>query len=172
MKLSNLESLINLCDVASENLSRREKSQKRFRNRMMWHGWIHFRNSDSVPKMYSFLKYVGVVFISINLYKINAEVPHKRFEYKCSFKPPYLAQRDGSVPFWTYGGSKYYFLIKFDSTEWKFNGLPLNRIWLTVSNCPFTDAIASADNIRLAPSLKSQKGMSFYCGFTKNWFPA
>ncbi|GAB6031904.1 hypothetical protein CHUAL_010298 [Chamberlinius hualienensis] len=33
------------------------------------------------------------------------QVPHKRFEYKYSFKGPYLAQKDGSVPFWTYGGS-------------------------------------------------------------------
>lgn len=32
---------------------------------------------------------------------------HRRFEYKYSFKPPYLAQKDGSVPFWEYGGSKY-----------------------------------------------------------------
>lgn len=31
---------------------------------------------------------------------------HKKFEYKHSFKPPYLAQKDGSVPFWEYGGSK------------------------------------------------------------------
>lgn len=32
---------------------------------------------------------------------------HRRFEYKNSFKPPYLAQKDGTVPFWEYGGSKY-----------------------------------------------------------------
>lgn len=31
--------------------------------------------------------------------------PHKRFEYKWSFKGPYLAQKDGQVPFWEYGGS-------------------------------------------------------------------
>lgn len=49
---------------------------------------------------------------------------HKKFEYKYSFKPPYLAQKDGSVPFWEYGGN----------------------------------AIASSDNVRVAPSLKSQKG--------------
>ena len=30
----------------------------------------------------------------------------KRFEYKYSFKPPYLAQKDGSVPFFQYFGSK------------------------------------------------------------------
>lgn len=38
-------------------------------------------------------------------------LPQGRFEYKYSFKPPYLAQKDGSVPFWEYGGSKY--LISF-----------------------------------------------------------
>ncbi|KAK6620012.1 hypothetical protein RUM44_006412 [Polyplax serrata] len=54
----------------------------------------------------------------------NGTLPHRRFEYKYSFKPPYLAQKDGSVPFWQYGGN----------------------------------AIASADNVRIAPSLKSQKG--------------
>ena len=47
-----------------------------------------------------------------------------RFEYKFSFKPPYLAQKDGSVPFWTYDGN----------------------------------AIASAENVRVTPSLRSQKG--------------
>jgi len=31
--------------------------------------------------------------------------PHKRFEYKYSFKPPYLAQKDGSVPFFEYVGN-------------------------------------------------------------------
>lgn len=33
------------------------------------------------------------------------EPSHKRFEYKYSFKGPYLAQKDGSVPFWQYDGS-------------------------------------------------------------------
>ena len=28
-----------------------------------------------------------------------------RFEYKYSFKPPYLAQKDGSVPFFEYSGN-------------------------------------------------------------------
>ncbi|XP_013776768.1 protein ERGIC-53-like [Limulus polyphemus] len=33
------------------------------------------------------------------------ETPHPRFEYKYSFKGPYLAQKDGTVPFWEYEGS-------------------------------------------------------------------
>ncbi|XP_055385282.1 protein ERGIC-53 [Condylostylus longicornis] len=49
---------------------------------------------------------------------------HRRFEYKYSFKPPYLAQKDGTVPFWAYGGN----------------------------------AIASSESVRVAPSLRSQKG--------------
>jgi mannose-binding lectin 1 len=32
----------------------------------------------------------------------------KRFEYKLSFKGPHLAFKDGTVPFWTFGGSKFY----------------------------------------------------------------
>jgi hypothetical protein len=32
---------------------------------------------------------------------------HKRFEYKYSFKPPYLAQKDGTVPFFEYTGSEF-----------------------------------------------------------------
>lgn len=54
----------------------------------------------------------------------TSENPSERFEYTYSFKPPYLAQKDGSVPFWEYGG-----------------------------NC-----IASLENVRVAPSLRSQKG--------------
>ncbi|KAI4564740.1 hypothetical protein MJG53_015752 [Ovis ammon polii x Ovis aries] len=50
--------------------------------------------------------------------------PHRRFEYKYSFKGPHLVQSDGSVPFWTHAGN----------------------------------AIPSSDQIRIAPSLKSQRG--------------
>lgn len=48
-----------------------------------------------------------LIFLQLNY--LNCDVinrVHKRFEYKYSFKPPYLAQRDGTVPFWEYGGSK------------------------------------------------------------------
>ncbi|XP_076241591.1 lectin, mannose binding protein ergic53 [Calliopsis andreniformis] len=62
------------------------------------------------------------VFFVINA--VLGEIPHRKFEYQYSFKPPYLAQKDGSVPFWEYGGN----------------------------------AIASAENVRVAPSLRSQKG--------------
>ncbi|KAM6471300.1 protein ERGIC-53 [Liasis olivaceus] len=50
--------------------------------------------------------------------------PHRRFEYKYSFKGPHLVQSDGSVPFWVHTGN----------------------------------AIPSADQIRITPSLKSQRG--------------
>ena len=33
------------------------------------------------------------------------ETAHRRFEYKYSFKGPYLAQKDGTVPFWEYSGA-------------------------------------------------------------------
>ncbi|XP_077593501.1 protein ERGIC-53 [Stigmatopora nigra] len=50
--------------------------------------------------------------------------PHRRFEYKHSFKGPHLVQDDGTIPFWTYTGN----------------------------------AIPSADQVRIVPSLKSQRG--------------
>jgi len=36
---------------------------------------------------------------------VTGQGVHKRFEYKFSFKPPYLAQKDGSVPFFEYSGN-------------------------------------------------------------------
>lgn len=50
------------------------------------------------------LSYAALFFIATS--EVFGNVPLRRFEYKYSFKPPYLAQRDGSVPFWEYGGSK------------------------------------------------------------------
>lgn len=53
--------------------------------------------------------FVLVVSVVFSIGEINGDgsAVHKRFEYKYSFKPPYLAQKDGTVPFWEYGGSKY-----------------------------------------------------------------
>ncbi|KAJ3604920.1 hypothetical protein NHX12_026971 [Muraenolepis orangiensis] len=51
--------------------------------------------------------------------------PHRRFEYKYSFKGPHLSHPDGSsIPFWLHSGN----------------------------------AIPSADQVRITPSLRSQKG--------------
>lgn len=58
------------------------------------------------------MKWLLIVFVNAlltNLINVNANTGtvHRRFEYKYSFKPPYLAQRDQSVPFFEYGGSEY-----------------------------------------------------------------
>ncbi|CAL8141990.1 unnamed protein product [Orchesella dallaii] len=66
---------------------------------------------------------VSFLIVSPILNVLGSE-PFKRFEYKYSFKPPYLAQKDGTVPFWEHSGN----------------------------------AIASEENLRITPSLKSQKG--------------
>lgn len=54
-----------------------------------------------------------------NLINVNANngLVHRRFEYKYSFKPPYLAQKDNTIPFFEYGGSKYQALISFTLTN-------------------------------------------------------
>ncbi|XP_037871478.1 protein ERGIC-53 [Bombyx mori] len=69
-------------------------------------------------------KLIVCAFLLCLFVSVNTQSVHRRFEYKYSFKPPYLAQKDGSVPFWEYGGN----------------------------------AIASGESVRLAPSLRSQKG--------------
>ena len=55
----------------------------------------------------------------------------RRFEYKHSFRTPHLAQRDGTIPFWTVTG----------------------------------DAIASGEQLRLAPSMRSKKGLVSFSQF-------
>ncbi|XP_012257383.2 protein ERGIC-53 [Athalia rosae] len=75
-------------------------------------------------KMAAEVRWPSIVVTIICLTAVFAQNPHQKFEYKYSFKPPYLAQKDGTVPFWEYGGN----------------------------------AIASAENVRVAPSLRSQKG--------------
>ncbi|EZA56617.1 Protein ERGIC-53 [Ooceraea biroi] len=75
-------------------------------------------------KMAAEVRWLLVFLISCVVSSCHGETAHRKFEYKYSFKPPYLAQKDGSVPFWEYGGN----------------------------------AIASSENVRVALSLRSQKG--------------
>ncbi|XP_035229914.1 protein ERGIC-53-like [Stegodyphus dumicola] len=41
----------------------------------------------------------------LQFFSILCELPHHKFEYKYSFKGPYLAQKDGTVPFWEHFGN-------------------------------------------------------------------
>jgi len=74
--------------------------------------------------MASVLELLFSFLIISQILNVLASEPFRRFEYKYSFKPPYLAQKDGTVPFWEHSGN----------------------------------AIASEENLRITPSLKSQKG--------------
>nr|WBW70088.1 venom protein [Lampona murina] len=44
-------------------------------------------------------------FLIIQILSVISELPHHKFEYKYSFKGPYLAQKDGTVPFWEHFGN-------------------------------------------------------------------
>uniref|UniRef100_A0A8C6KC61 Lectin, mannose-binding, 1 n=1 Tax=Nothobranchius furzeri TaxID=105023 RepID=A0A8C6KC61_NOTFU len=66
----------------------------------------------------------GVGDVSVSGVPTTEEGPHRRFEYKYSFKGPHLSQPDGSIPFWIHSGN----------------------------------AIPSADQVRITPSLRSQRG--------------
>jgi len=56
----------------------------------------------AVPVRWKFGALFAIVFLCIST---NAQNVLKSFRYKYSFKPPYLAQKDGSVPFWEYAGN-------------------------------------------------------------------
>lgn len=70
----------------------------------------------------------------------------ERFEYKLSFKGPHLVFKDGSIPFWTHGGSKFISFI-------------LSNDLIVINLFPPKDTIASNEQIRITPSIKSQKGI-------------
>lgn len=64
-------------------------------------------SSTIAMKMAPEVRWLLAFLISCVVPFSRGETPHRKFEYKYSFKPPYLAQKDGTVPFWEYGGSEY-----------------------------------------------------------------
>jgi mannose-binding lectin 1 len=51
--------------------------------------------------------YCSIIYVFANTDPSITNSPLvKRFEYKLSFKGPHLAFKDGTVPFWRFGGSK------------------------------------------------------------------
>lgn len=64
-------------------------------------GSVYARNWEEMELWWSFTLLLSVISLG------RSQKPHKRFEYKYSFKGPYLAQKDNQVPFWHYTGSKY-----------------------------------------------------------------
>ncbi|KAF7637741.1 L-type lectin-like domain-containing protein [Meloidogyne graminicola] len=75
------------------------------------------------------LQIIVIFLFNISFLFAQLEQPQqlRRFEYKHSFRTPNLAQRDGTIPFWTVAG----------------------------------DAIASGEQLRLAPSMRSMKGLAW-----------
>jgi hypothetical protein len=68
----------------------------------------------------------AIIFVAA--VEVLGNAPLTRFEYKYSFKPPYLAQKDGSVPFWEYGGSKFDNVTCFQITQFcQMAGKP--KLW-------------------------------------------
>ena len=76
--------------------------------------------------LHSFLILVGLLLLVTNAQNPNVQQIQRRFEYKYSFKPPYLAQKDGTVPFFEYSGSKYRIFINLRSPHSGLNRLIIN----------------------------------------------
>ena len=50
--------------------------------------------------------FLGLILAFIGRDTVDLQdLPSRKFEYKFSFKGPYLSQKDGSVPFWQYSGN-------------------------------------------------------------------
>ena len=72
----------------------------------MCYKWMHFLSTN-----YNMAKYEVtfiVLFLTFAAFSCCfGQSPFRKFEYKYSFKGPHLIQKDETVPFWKYGGSKY-----------------------------------------------------------------
>ena len=76
------------------------------------------------------LLFIATTFAVLCLITANAPgLPHKRFEYKLSFKGPHLVQKDGTVPFWEHAGRKY------SKTRHMVQSRPLNSANLALWLC-------------------------------------
>lgn len=53
----------------------------------------------------SLLSFLVLVFPSLLIAETGER--HVKYEYKYSFKGPHLMNKQGQVPFWSFGGSKY-----------------------------------------------------------------
>jgi len=58
----------------------------------------------SVEALYSATILLFLVPLSL---ATEASERHVKFQYKHSFKGPHLVNKEGSIPFWTHGGSKW-----------------------------------------------------------------
>lgn len=47
-----------------------------------------------------------LLFLIPSCLATEASERHVKFQYKHSFKGPHLVNKEGSIPFWTHGGSK------------------------------------------------------------------
>jgi len=65
---------------------------------------VNFFKMASVEALYGV---ISLLFLSsISLASVPSE-RHVKFQYKHSFKGPHLVNKDGAIPFWNHGGSKY-----------------------------------------------------------------
>jgi len=56
---------------------------------------------------YAYLLLISLIFPHVFADNAAGDLPHRRFEYKYSFKGPHLTQSDGRIPFWIHTGSKF-----------------------------------------------------------------
>ena len=91
---------------------------------------------------------------------IEASERHVKFQYKHSFKGPHLVNKEGTIPFWTHGGSKWYLLLWF-AIDISLHVYKNSLTAFLLTRAFFLGAIPSDDQIRLTPSMTNKKGKVF-----------
>ncbi|KHJ86505.1 Legume-like lectin family protein [Oesophagostomum dentatum] len=108
----------------------------------------------------------GLLLFAVSL--VNGQMPiFRKFEYKHSFRAPNLAQRDGSIPFWMVSAlAAIDFIIAMSIvTPFAYEFSCKSALRSGSARELFSrimvsgDAIASGEQLRLAPSMRSRKGI-------------
>jgi hypothetical protein len=117
--------------------------------------FIHFKMAVS------WLVRVLLLICSFFQYLADDSQRVNRFEYKFSFKGPHLVNKNGQVPFWTVGGSKYictivlllFYLNVYVPLSFVHVVFPLIELRFFIIG-----AIPSDDQVRITPSLRDKRG--------------
>ena len=68
--------------------------------------WSKMATAMGFLRVFAFLVLAPLIMIA------DGNDRHVKFEYKFSFKGPHLVNKDGSIPFWSHGGSKWIHVVR------------------------------------------------------------
>ena len=118
--------------------------------------WSKMATAMGFLRVFAFLVLAPLIIIA------DGNDRHVKFEYKFSFKGPHLVNKDGSIPFWSHGGSKWIHVVrqrccprKYSAPTWMVS---IYFLFKRADDLFSSGAIASDEQVRITPSLKDKKG--------------